>query len=110
MGRNGRDAENALRQVVWPMIRIALWQAFFLVLPFLLYWGYAVLIAKKKAESGDTWNEAPVTWLLTCGIVLAIASFVYWGLTDVERSADVYWDAESTDDDPAGRPLTPAAQ
>ncbi len=69
------------------MIRIALWQALLLVLPFLVYWGYVVLIAKKKDDSGGTWNEAPVTWLLTTGILLAIASFVYWGLTDVEPTA-----------------------
>lgn len=80
------------------MIRITLWQAFFLALPFLLYWGYVVLVAKRKADSGGIWDEAPITWLLSAGILLMIASLAYWGLTDVQYSSDIGEAVQMKDD------------
>ena len=74
------------------MMRIALWQIFFIVLPFILYWGYVVLVAKKRSDSGGTWNDAPITWLLAAGILMAVASLFYWGLSR-ELDDDVAMDA-----------------
>ncbi len=80
------------------MIRITLWQLFFLALPFLLYWGFVVFVARRKADSGGIWNEAPITWLLSAGILLMIAGFAYWGLTDVQYSSDVGEAVQTTGD------------
>jgi len=63
-------------------MRTIVWNLILLALPFALYWSYARFVARKKAETGGTWNEAPVAVLFMTGVALVIASLFYLGLTD----------------------------
>ena len=61
-------------------MRIILWNLFLLALPFLLYWGYLSLQAKKRADITGTLKDTPINLLFGIGLALAITSLVIFGL------------------------------
>ena len=79
------------------MIRVVIFNLFLVSLPFVLYWGYISLVARKRAEKGNNWNEAPLALLLVAGVVLALSSLVYLALTNGFDPDSIYRPAEYKD-------------
>ena len=52
-----------------------------LTLPFVVYWVYLLLARRKarlKAEGRlPGWQDAPWSWIITCGVVLMAAALIY---------------------------------
>ncbi|MDH3581329.1 MAG: DUF6111 family protein [Hyphomicrobiales bacterium] len=57
------------------MARVFLISLALLVLPFILYAGYAKF-ARRGEESGQIWRDAPIVWLGVTGVILAVAGLI----------------------------------
>lgn len=56
------------------MGRVLLISIFLLVLPFITYGLYARIVQGRN--SAGTWSDAPIVWLGTAGVVLAVAGLI----------------------------------
>lgn len=54
------------------MLRIAFIDILMFSLPFLVYGAY--MLAARRAEPADMWQDAPIIWLLAAGCVLVIVT------------------------------------
>ena len=65
--------------------------------PFLLYRIYVTFVAKRKVETGGTYNEIPLAVLFIAGLILAIISFIVIGLTGEHVTSGNYTPATLED-------------
>ncbi|TNE57567.1 MAG: hypothetical protein EP340_08165 [Alphaproteobacteria bacterium] len=78
-------------------MRFLILELLLLATPFIIYRLYLRYVIRHKAESGMGWNEAPVTWLMIAGFVLAILGVLYWGLEGGSSSKGPYTPATLED-------------
>ena len=58
------------------MLRTVLFHTLLLALPFLIYAAWFRFLRQKREESGGTWDDAPLTWLMISGLLLMFAGLV----------------------------------
>ena len=79
------------------MIRQILLALILLATPFALYATYVTFVQKKKAETGGTWDEAPLVWLLSAGVALILISLTFLALNTGSEPGSAYRPARLED-------------
>jgi len=57
------------------MARVFLISLFLLFLPFIAYGGWQKFM-RGKNDNSIIWRDAPVVWIMLCGVVFAIAGLI----------------------------------
>ena len=66
-------------------MRIFAFQIFLVALPFVIYRLYVFTVMRRKVQSGDTYNEVPLSILFIAGLVLAGVSLIaVWATQDTQ--------------------------
>lgn len=56
-----------------------------LIAPTVIYLVWASITAKRRGQGLPGWEEGPWFWFILAGVVLAVASLVYFGLDDMAK-------------------------